>query len=853
MKKEALATWEFHVSRQARDRYQFNESLFATHGNVIFANFHAARVFAKKINDKRDLVNYPEQAIRAGQINAMGLIDEILHMVVHLYRQQMNPQVMTDALDWLNGMLGQEVMDAALRRFAEEYPPLPVYRREVSVDDYLNSESTLEGVSISNRQLVLEEMLLLWLENANPAFAPFQELFDDSNLERESAYRQIIPSLRAFFDTQPVYGPDNQNLVDMLRAPALAVPHSLSGQLEYIRERWSGLLGRYLYRLLSSLDLIQEEEKAIFFGPGPARVYDFSGMDLEAERFSQDRDWMPSLVLLAKNAYVWLDQLSKQQRVNIYRLDQIPDEELDRLSRWGITGLWLIGLWERSLASKRIKQLRGNPEAVASAYSLLDYQIANDLGGEEAYQNLRARAWQRGIRLSSDMVPNHMGIDSRWVVEHPDWFIQLEYSPFPSYSFNGPNLSSDDRVGIYLEDHYFDNSDAAVVFKRIDNFTGHTRYIYHGNDGTSMPWNDTAQLNYLMPEVREAVIQTILHVARKFPVIRFDAAMTLAKKHYQRLWFPEPGSGGDIPSRAEFGLTREQFDALMPVEFWREVVDRVAQEVPDTLLLAEAFWLMEGYFVRTLGMHRVYNSAFMNMLRDEKNAEYRLVIKNTLEFDPEILKRYVNFMSNPDERTAVDQFGKGDKYFGVCTLMATMPGLPMLGHGQVEGFTEKYGMEYRRSYWDETPDPYLVERHEHEIFPLLRKRYLFSQVNDFLLYDFYTPDGHVNEDVFAYSNRSGDERSLVIYHNKYASARGWIRNSVAFSIKNEAGERSLLQKSLAEGLGLTPSTNHFCIFRDMISGLQYIRSSHDIYEQGLYVELDAYKFQVFVDILRGRG
>ena len=43
---------------------------------------------------------------------------------------------------------------------------------------------------------------------------------------------------------------------------------------------------------------------------------------------------------------------------------------------------------------------------------------------------------------------------------------------------------------------------------------------------------------------------------------------------------------------------------------------------------------MEGYFVRTLGMHRVYNSAFMNMMRDEKNAEYRPVIKNTLEFDP---------------------------------------------------------------------------------------------------------------------------------------------------------------------------------------------------------------------------
>ena len=55
-------------------------------------------------------------------------------------------------------------------------------------------------------------------------------------------------------------------------------------------------------------------------------------------------------------------------------------------------------------------------------------------------------------------------------------------------------------------------------------------------------------------------------------------------------------------------MTQAEFDAAMPTEFWREVVDRVAVEVPDTLLLAEAFWLLEGYFVRTLGMHRVYNS-----------------------------------------------------------------------------------------------------------------------------------------------------------------------------------------------------------------------------------------------------
>ena len=119
---------------------------------------------------------------------------------------------------------------------------------------------------------------------------------------------------------------------------------------------------------------------------------------------------------------------------------------------------------------------------------------------------------------------------------------------------------------------------------------------------------------------------------------------------------------------------------------------------------------MEGYFVRTLGMHRVYNSAFMNMMRDEENAKYRSVIKNTLEFDPDIMKRYVNFMSNPDERTAIDQFGKGDKCFGVAALMSTLPGLPMFGHGQVEGFTEKYGMEYQRPRYDEIAEPVACRR-----------------------------------------------------------------------------------------------------------------------------------------------
>ena len=261
---------------------------------------------------------------------------------------------------------------------------------------------------------------------------------------------------------------------------------------------------------------------------------------------------MPRVVLLAKSTYVWLDQLARRYGRPVTRLDDIPDEELDRLAAFGITGLWLIGLWERSQASRRIKELSGNPAAAASAYSLHDYTIAADLGGEEAWRRLRDRAAARGIRLASDMVPNHMGLDSRWVIEHPEWFLSLSSSPFPSYAFNGPDLSSDPRVELKIEDHYYDRSDAAVVFRRVDRWSGDTRFIYHGNDGTSFPWNDTAQLDYLNPATREQVIRTILDVARRFPIIRFDAAMTLARRHVAAAVVSRAGRrrGHPLPGRA---------------------------------------------------------------------------------------------------------------------------------------------------------------------------------------------------------------------------------------------------------------------------------------------------------------
>ena len=103
------------------------------------------------------------------------------------------------------------------------------------------------------------------------------------------------------------------------------------------------------------------------------------------------------------------------------------------------------------------------------------------------------------------MVPNHTALDSPWLIKHPDWYIQTAINPISTWKFESPDLSPDPAVSIRLEDGYYTQTDTAEVFQYKAKNQTNPLYIFHGNDGTSMPWNDTAQLNYLNPETRKAM------------------------------------------------------------------------------------------------------------------------------------------------------------------------------------------------------------------------------------------------------------------------------------------------------------------------------------------------------------
>ncbi|MCK4509500.1 MAG: hypothetical protein KAU27_13200, partial [Desulfuromonadales bacterium] len=238
-----------------------------------------------------------------------------------------------------------------------------------------------------------------------------------------------------------------------------------------------------------------------------------------------------------------------------------------------------------------------------------------------------------------------------------------------------------------------------------------------------------------------------------------------------------------------------------------------------------------------------YNSAFMNMLKREENAKYRKILKDILAYNPEILKRHVNFMNNPDEATAVEQFDKGDKYFGVATLLVTLPGLPMFGHGQIEGYREKYGMEYRRAYWDEAPDGGFVSHHEAQIFPLLRIRQHFSGVEHFSLYDFTTAHG-IDENVYAYSNGPAGSKMLVVYNNAAQHTEGRLHQAAPKAAPGQEGVAQPMSP-LWQELGIDPARGEFCRFRNL-QGVEYLQQVDQL-THGLELSLDNYEHQVFHD------
>jgi hypothetical protein len=174
-------------------------------------------------------------------------------------------------------------------------------------------------------------------------------------------------------------------------------------------------------------------------------------------------------------------------------------------------------------------------------------------------------------------------------------------------------------------------------------------------------------------------------------------------------------------------------------------------------------------------------------------------------------------------------------------LLATLPGLPMFAHGQVEGLRERYGMEYRQAYLDEGADPALIADHERRIAPLLARRRVFADAERFRLYELEAR-GNAAEQVLVFSNGEGHDLHLVASNLGPASARGTVDRSTPFRPAEGASPttgrlRDLLPPGAASASELTA--------RDLATGEQLTWAA--AMGPGLTLDLAPWQARVLTD------
>ena len=372
----------------------------------------------------------------------------------------------------------------------------------------------------------------------------------------------------------------------------------------------------------------------------------------------------------------WLSRLSAEAglpRGQWLSLAEVPEGELERFARLGADHLWLMGVWPSG--PRGIQIARGHSGLLAEYRAALPdvtpadvggspYAVAGTaadprLGGPAALARLRERLARRGIGLILDFVPNHTGVDHPWVRAQPD---------------------------LYVQGTAADLAAAPGGFFAVETALG-PRVIAHGKDPNFPAWTDTAQLNVLHPATRAALAGWLLEVARQCDGVRCDMAMLLLDGVFRRTWGERALAG--LPAASPAAPDAPAAGRATPDEPWSELIGAVRRDHPRFLLVAEAYWGLEGR-LRALGFDLVYDKAFTERLVHGSAAEVRAHLRDRPDQGGTL-----RFLENHDEPRAAAVL-PWPRHRAAAVLAAATPGAVLLHEGQTDGATVRVPVQLLR-------------------------------------------------------------------------------------------------------------------------------------------------------------
>jgi alpha amylase-like protein len=439
------------------------------------------------------------------------------------------------------------------------------------------------------------------------------------------------------------------------------------------------------------------------------------------------------------NAWAWCEELSAKHGRYI-SLQNVPDEEWDRLAALGFDFVYLMGVWRRSLAGRRIFRTDvrnfGNFDAalpdwklrdvVGSPFSVQDYSPDPRIATAEGLSALRHRLRQRGMGLILDFVPNHTGFDHSWIMQHPDRYIQG----------NAQDFKNDPTAYLLVERGGDENL-----------------FVARGRDPYFPPWSDVAQLNYFNPDCCQGMIAILKNIAQYCDGVRCDMAMLVTNEIFNRTW-------GHLLQRWPTPKT----------EFWQEAI----AAVPDFVWLAEVYWDME-WKMQELGFQFTYDKRLYDRARQDSPLEVRA----HLGADRRYQNKLARFLENHDEPRAAAVFPR-ERIAATATLFSTLPGMRFYHHGQLDGRKTFVPMPLAKAQ-PEISDGQIQELYERLL------RFVDAEVfhtGEWKLLDVQPAGDNTCQDLIAYRWHQPGENRLIVVNLGSRTAQGKVQEAAAVVLQN---------------------------------------------------------------------